>query len=87
MNDVIDVKQNKLSDCFSTYSKENSIKITNTLNLKGSYTVFDNWGQEIGQKELAGTTSNVTLNIPGVYFIRIHAEDNFIVKKVIVGSN
>ena len=86
VNGVIDIKQNKLSDSFSTYSKGNSIIIMNKLNLKGFYTVYDNWGQEITQKELSETSNNVTLKAHGVYYIRIHAEDSFIVKKVIFGN-
>jgi hypothetical protein len=86
VSDVIDVKQNKLFDSFSAYSKENSIIILNKLNLKGFYTVYDNWGQEIVQKELAEISNKVTLKVHGVYYIRIHAEDSFIVKKVIFGN-
>jgi hypothetical protein len=48
--------------------------------------VYDNWGQEIVQKELAEISNKVTLKVHGVYYIRIHAEDSFIVKKVIFGN-
>ena len=83
ISDVINVKKNKLSESFSVYSKENSITILNKLNLKGYYTLYDNWGQEIVQKELVGTTNSISPKTPGIYFIRINVEGTFIVKKVI----
>jgi len=83
ITDVNNVKQNKLSDNFSAYSKENSITILNKLNLKGYYTVYDNWGQEIVQKELVGNTNSISPKVPGIYFILINVESTFIVKKVI----
>lgn len=51
--------------------------------MKGFYNVYDNWGQEITGEELSEALNNVVLKVPGVYFIRIHAEGSFIVKKVI----
>ncbi len=83
---IIDLKQNQLSNSFSAYSKDNSITILNKLNLKGFYIVYDNWGQEIIQKELTGDTNQVSMKVPGVYYIRINAEDSFIVKKVLFGK-
>ena len=83
ISDVINVKKNKLSESFSVYSKQNSITMLNKLNLKGYYTLYDNWGQEIVQKELVGTTNSISPKAPGIYFIRINVEGTFIVKKVI----
>jgi hypothetical protein len=83
---LINVKQNKLNDSFSIYSNDHKIVMSNKLNLIGTYVLYDNWGREIIKKNIEGNSTNITIKTHGVYYIRINAEDSFIVKKVVVAN-
>ncbi|MCK5029580.1 MAG: metallophosphoesterase [Bacteroidales bacterium] len=77
-------KHMKSNDGFNVYSKENLIYVMNKNNLEGYFTVYDNFGRKICQKDLSGVLNNVQIDNKGVYFVRINIENSFNVKKVIV---
>ena len=83
---LVNVIQNKLNDSFAIYSNDHNIVLSNKLNLIGNYVLYDNWGKELVKKNIEGNSTNITIKTHGVYYIRINAEDSFIVKKVIVAN-
>ena len=78
------VSTNPEKDHFKVYAAGHDIRVLNPDNSEGLISIYDAFGRTVRQQQLNGTENTVSLQVTGIYFVRIDYEKKRVVKKVFI---